>query len=165
MTYDVDISQVDLTALFDLKGSAQELSDWAGTALPPFPTLPNTFTQTGDRKLFWTGEGRWLLRAPIEDEEALLAELRRADAPLQISIVHVSDTLTFFSINGPDAPDVMAIASPLDVHDSVFPANGVSFTEAFGLRALVLRTDGGFELAVDRSFGPMVTEYLARITA
>ena len=163
MTYDVAITPLEISALFDLKGAPADLAAWAGDTLPAFPVQPNTLIRMGERTLLWTGQNRWLLRAPLVEEAALLAVLRPEEVPAAISIVHVSDTLSFFAITGPDAAAVMAIASPLDLHADVFPETGATFTEAFGLRALVLRRDGGFELAVDRSFAPMVEEYLGRI--
>ena len=165
MVYDVTIDRLEISALFDLKGPADRLAVWAAAALPPFPERPNTVTHRDARTLIWTGRDRWLLRAPLDHEETLLAVLRPEDAPPEIGIVLVSDTLAFFAITGPGAQDVMAVASPLDLHPRAFPEDGATFSEAFGLRALFLRRAGGFELAVDRSFAAMVAEYLERITA
>ena len=80
-------------------------------------------------------------------------------------MVRISDTLIFFSVSGPEAQDVMAIASPLDTHASVFSSNSATFSEVFSVRALILRTGDAFHLGVDRSYGPMIGDYLARVTA
>lgn len=79
--------------------------------------------------------------------------------------MRVSDTLTFFDITGPDAGEIMSIACPLDLHHTVFGDLDVTFTEVFGLKALLLRAIGGFEFAVEQSFGDMIADYLARATA
>lgn len=165
MAYDVTIRRQDMSALFDLKGGAQDLSGWAGAALPPFPGAPNTLMRSGDRSLIWIGPDHWLLRAPLAEEAKLSNALRVEAAPDEISIVLVSDTLAFFGISGPGADDVMAVATPLDLHTSAFPPDGASFTEAFGQKALVLRASDGFEVAVERSFADMTADYLSRITA
>lgn len=90
---------------------------------------------------------------------------RLHSAPVDISIVLVSDTLKFFNIDGPDADQIVAIACPLDIHPSVFPHHGATYTEAFGLKALLMRVPGGFEIAVESSFADMIDDYFVRATA
>ncbi len=165
MRYDVKCTRGGLSALFDLKGSQADLWGWAGDHLPPMPERPNTLTRTGGRSLYHIGPGHLILRADIADEETLERALAPAAAPPQVSIVRVSDTLTFFTVTGSDADQVMAIACPLDLHPAVFGDGAVSFTEAFGLKALVLRCAGGFECAVEQSYGDMMQDYLSRATA
>ncbi len=162
MSYDATITRVGAMALFDLKGAQTDLAEWAGEVLPPFPTTPNTAGQKGDAELLHVGRNHWLLRAPLECESEFEMALRPEIAPPEISVVRVSDTQTFFSVTGPDADQIMSIASPLDVHPSVFPENGATFSEAFGLKALILRQPEGFWLAVEQSFGDMIEDYLAR---
>ena len=58
--------------------------------------------------------------------------------------------------------DIMKIASPLDFDFSIFKENYVTFSEVFGIRALIKRRDDGFEFGVDQSFGNMISDYLAR---
>ncbi len=162
MAYAAEISRVGAMALFDLKGAQEALADWAGEALPPFPSKANTSVAKGDMDLLSIGRDHWLLRAPLEREAELDSALKLGDAPPEISIVRVSDTHTFFSITGPDAEQIISIASPLDVHISVFPENGATITEAFGLKALTMRQSDGFWLAVEQSFGDMIEDYLNR---
>ena len=136
-----------------------------GAGLPPFPEIPNSYRELDDLSLCWIAPERWLLCAPIDDEEHLLAMTRPDAAPLEISIVQVSDTLCFFDIGGPDAGEIVSIATPLDHHASVFPASAVSYTSVFGLKGLVLRRASGFEIAVESSFADMLEDYLARANA
>jgi len=165
MPHDVTIARLDMQALFDLKGRAADLARWIGPDLPALPDRPNTSTKGGGRSLMLIGPDHWLLRADLEDEAALDALLRPADAPDDISIVRVSDTLAFFRLTGPDAGEIMAIACPLDLHPSRFGADAACFTECFGLKALLTRCDGGFDLAVEQSYGAMTAEVLARASA
>ncbi|PUB12053.1 sarcosine oxidase subunit gamma [Yoonia sediminilitoris] len=164
MPYDVTFTRLETQALYDLKGPQAALRDWAGDALPDFPNRPNSKTETGGAALMFIGPDHWILRAELDAEDALEAALRPADAPPEISIVRVSDTLAVFRITGPDAVEVLAIACPMDLHESCFGADAASFTEAFGLRSLVTHCKGGFDIAVEQSFGPMVADYLTRIT-
>ena len=165
MDYDVDIERLGLSTVIDLQGVGDAIRDWVGSDLPPFPEQPNTATEAGGLSLYWIAQERWLLRAAIERENELLSMTRPHKAPTEISLVPVSDTLQFFSITGPDAGDIISIASPLDHHPSVFPDNGVTYTDIFGMKGLVVRKPDGFEIAVERSFGDMIADYLARATA
>jgi sarcosine oxidase gamma subunit len=63
-------------------------------------------------------------------------------------------------IRGSESNEILFIASPLDIHPTVFSLNGASYTEAFSLMAFVIRQKDRFDLAVERSFGDMLEEYL-----
>jgi len=165
MIYDVAIKRRGISALFDLKGKAEDFAPVLSTLGLAFPETANTSARAGERELYWIGVDHWLLRAPLEEEQDLEEIFDAAPGAENASIVPISDTLALFEVSGPDARQILAIASPLDCHPSVFPENGVTYTEAFGLKALVIRRDSGFELAVDQSFGPMVADYLDRATA
>ncbi len=165
MRYDVSIARRGAFALFDLKGSEGSVRSWAGDALPSLPDRPNSRTEKDGTDLFFIGRDHWILRARLDREETFEVQLKPADCPPDISIVNVSDTMAFFQITGPDADQVMAIACPLDLHKSVFAPDAVTFTEVFGLKALVLRLEIGFEFAVEQSFGDMIDDYLTRATA
>ncbi|MEM7317509.1 MAG: sarcosine oxidase subunit gamma [Pseudomonadota bacterium] len=164
MPYDAAVIRLPVLALFDLQGTPEALSAWA-TSLPGFPDQPNTLTRAGPDELCHVGPNRWLLRSAIDREDALQASLRPDEAPPEISIVPVSDTLTFFRVTGPDALNVLSIGCPLDLHPDMFGPDAVSYTEFFGLRALVLRCTGGFDIAVEQSYGDMIADCLSRAMA
>ena len=165
MSYDVQITRLPLNALFDLKRVATAIKSWAGLGLPALPNLPNTRTRQDAVELFYIGRDHWIVRAPLDQEELLENQFKPANCPADISIVRVSDTLTFFRITGLQAGEIMAVACPLDLHESEFGPDAVTYSEVFGLKALVMRCDGGFEFAVEQSFGDMVEDYLARAIA
>ncbi|MGI9367469.1 MAG: sarcosine oxidase subunit gamma [Ruegeria sp.] len=165
MSYDVTIERCGLKALFDLKGAPEAVSQWAGDALPSLPLRPNCRTEKDGIELFHIGRDHCITRASLAQEDAMEARLKPTDCPPDISIVRVSDTMTFFRIVGPDAGQVMSIACPMDLHDSVFRTDAVSYTEVFGLKALVMRCQDGIEFAVEQSFADMVEDYLIRATA
>lgn len=162
MAYDVNIRRIGSCAVIDLQGDAQAIVDWVGSELPPLPQQPNRFTRSGTLQLCWIGPERWLLRADLDQEQRLLAMTRPGAAPLEISIVQVSDTLCFFELDGAEASDIVSIACPIDHHPAAFPQDGVSYTSIFGVKGLLGRSANGFEIAVESSFADMIEDYLAR---
>lgn len=163
--YDVQVERLPIQALFDLRGQRDDLADWCGHALPDFPGAPNTLAERYGVSMAWLGPDRWLLRGALAEEAGLTEALRPGDAPPEISIVQISDTMGFFRITGPDAADLMTIGCTLDLHPAVFPENGASFTELFSLKALVLRCPGGFDVGVEQSYGAVVAEYFRKALA
>jgi len=162
MRYQVTLDNAKSCGVLDLQGSYQALSHWPSATNFTFPELPNTFVTFGPQTLYWVGRQHWLLRTELAQEQSLLALANKPDIPDEVSVVQVSDSLSFLRIRGPDADQVLSIASPLDIHKSVFPENGASYSEAFGIKALVIRCADGFELAVDRSYLDMIEDYLTR---
>jgi heterotetrameric sarcosine oxidase gamma subunit len=164
MGYDVQIRQLETNAVIDLQGPAPALKKWLKTGLPSFPELPNSASTSDGLSLYWIAPERWLLRSVIDNEDRMLEMTQPASAPIDISVVLVSDTLRFFEIVGPDAGEIISTASSMDHHLSVFPQNGVSYTNIFGIKGLLIRIEEGFEIAVESSFADMIGDYLARAT-
>ena len=160
MAYNVKIHRRLLNALFDIKGSIADVKAHLKEHISSFPTEPNSYISQGDWKVFYVGLNHWILMAPIIDEQELTCSLKPHDSPASVSIVLISDTLTFFHLDGPDAFDIMSIACPLNLNNDAFTAESVTFSEMFGLKALIFRDGHGFQFAVDQSFGEMVSEYL-----
>lgn len=160
--YDVAIDGPMHFAMFDMRGRRAAVTEWCGVALPPLPDRPLSASHAGEDTLLWLAPERWLLVAPPAREDALAAALRSDAAPVDVSIVEISDAMTFFEVSGRDAAEVMAVASPLDIRPDRFGRDGATLTEAFGLSALVQRTPGGFRIGWDSSYGDMAADYLAR---
>lgn len=162
MSYDVTMTRQPISAVFDLKGPREAVQNWLGEAAPALPDRMNSRVSEGGVSLYHIGPEHWLLRADIAREDALLAALKPDSAPSRISILRISDSLTFFAIEGSDADQIMSIACPLDLHPTKFDHASVSFSTAFGTKALVVRTERGFEIGADASYADMITEYLDR---
>ena len=163
MIYDVSIKPLPTVALVDLKGSARDISPRLQRLGLPEPA-PGRAAALGAVAVVRAACEHWRVRGPLEDEERLLSTLLEDAAAADTLIVPVSDAYAFFGISGPHACQIMAIASPLDTDPAAFPADGATFTEAFGQKALVLRCISGFEVAFERSYAPMVSDYFSRIT-
>ena len=156
MNYQVTITVADLHAMLDLKGDKAFLRTWPALAELTLPTTHNTSEMRASKCVYWIGKQHWLVRASLDQEQALCSIAKSAETIDEISAIMVSDVMSFYRIEGHDSDQVMSIASPLDVHSSVFPKNGVTYTEAFGIKALVVRCEGGYEIGVDRSYLNMI---------
>jgi len=165
MGYDVQIHRLELNAVIDLQGEEKAIKKWLKGKLPPFPETPNTASASDGLELYWIAPERWLLRASIENENQMLEMTQPDSAPVDISIVQVSDTFCFFEIVGTDAGEIISTACPMDHHISVFPDKGVSYTNLFGIKGLLIRVENGFEIAVESSFADMIEDYLIRANA
>jgi sarcosine oxidase subunit gamma len=163
MSYNAQIERLGLFAVVDLKGTQDALKNWIGQNLPEFPATPNSGTARDGLELYWIGADHWLLRAPLDREAKLIETLGISTAPADISAVLISDTLCFYSVRGPDSGQIMAIATPLDVSLQSLTGNGATYSEAFGLKALIICRPGGYELAVERSYGDMTEDCFTRI--
>ena len=164
MGYEVNIHRLELNAMIDLQGTAQAIGNWVGNCLPPLPDKPNSASAGNGLSLYWVAPERWLLRSGIVYEERMLEMTKANSAPVDISVVLVSDSFRFFKIIGADAGEIVSTACSMDHHLCVFPQNGVSYTNIFGIKGLLIRIDEGFEIAVESSFADMTADYLARAT-
>ena len=160
MVYEVKINRQRISALFDIKGNLLDVKELLVSLFQKIPEEANTFTSNNGKTLMYIGRDHWMLRAQIEEEEELNRLLKRGATLRNTSVVLVSDTLTFFSVSGVGAKDIMAIVSSLDFYETKFRENSVTFSEVFGIKALIKRVENGFEFGVDQSYVDMVEDYL-----
>lgn len=162
MAYQASIQTLPPCAVIDLRGSADDIAPrLQALGLPA--SVAGRAVHSGTTELIKAGPEHWLLLAPLDQEDRLLHALQVATLAADSLVLGVSDLYQFFAIEGVDARQLLAVASPLDADPPAFPINGATFTEAFGLRVLLLRRPYGFDLAVERSYTPMLQEYFARI--
>ena len=163
MSYQINIEKQGLSAIFDIKGNASAVSQRLSHLGLPMPTVANTASAGGGQHLCWIGEEHWLLLAPADQENQLLDSLALNDPALDSRIVHVSDFYSVFTVVGKQADDIMAIAGPLDTRPAKFADNGATYSELFGIRALIIRQADGYIIAVERSYADMITAYFDKV--
>ena len=121
-----------------------------GVALPRPSGL---VSGNGSLMVFGLGPDEWLVRVAPDEEDEWLARLEEAAAGSSSAVVLVSDAWCVFTVTGPDTLDVLAQATGVDVHPSVFPA-GRAVRAAFArISALIHRLDDRptFQVYVDSS--------------
>jgi len=163
MGYQISIERQTLRAVFDIKGVENAVASRLSGLGLALPSEKNSISKANDITLCWIGKDHWLVLAPVEMETQLQTSLTPDDPALDCRVVLVSDVYAFFGITGPQANDIMAIASPLDTRLKTFPENGATFSELFGIRALILRQPNGFTVAVERSYADMIAAYFSKV--
>jgi heterotetrameric sarcosine oxidase gamma subunit len=159
MSYDAVITGLPPTAIVDLRGPAATVTALLAETALPLPHGPNRFAEAGGVAVAFVARQHWLLLASLEREDELVAAL---NVEGDVGAVLVSDAYAGFGVAGPGAGHILAQASPLDVHPSVFPQDGASFTEFFGQKALLMRRGGSFECRIDSSYRSYVADFLSR---
>ena len=169
MSYRVEVSRRPGCTLFDLRGPAGSADTVFKRLRTAAPVRPNTVRASGTWAVYWTGPRRWLLREDYglpagSPGAATPASLAGDEAPLDISMVDVSDAYVRFSVAGPDALDVMSQATPLDLDPGTFPDGSASYTEFFGTTTLTECVSAGtsFVVFVERSYADYVEACLRR---
>ena len=158
MGYRVDIRGPERPALISLRVGAAGMPAMEralGVRLPG-PTEP--VSGNGTVTVFGLGPDEWLVRVSPDDEEAWLAALEEAAAGSFSAVVLVSDAWRVFTLAGSESLDVLAQATGVDVHPSVFPA-GRAVRAAFArITALIHRFDDrpSFDVYVDASLARYV---------
>lgn len=160
--YDAITRVLPLRAVIDVKGRRDDVAPRlrrVGLAVPE----PGRLSSAGALDVLQAGPAHWMLLAPLHEEERLLQELLAQSPAADTLILAVSDAYQFLALQGPQARELLAIASPMDLAPVAFLTGSATFTEAFGQKALLLLRESGFELAFERSYSPMVQDYLSRI--
>lgn len=162
MAYQATTRNLPQCAVIDLKGSADDIAPRLQSLGLPTPVAGRA-VRSGAMELLKAGPEHWLLLAPLDQEDRLLHALQANALAADSLVLGVSDLYQFFAIEGVDARQLVAVASPLDAGPVAFPADGATFTEAFGQRVLLLRRPQGFDLAVESSYASMFADYFSRI--
>jgi len=162
MAYQATTRSLPQCAVIDLKGPAADIEPRLQALGLPAAVVGRA-VRGGAVELIKAGREHWLLRAPLKQEDRLLHALQVKTLAADSLVLGMSDLYHFFAIEGTDARQLVAVASPLDADPVAFPDDGATFTEAFGLKALLLRRPNGFALAIERSHAPMLAEYFSRI--
>ncbi len=165
----VQIRELPMRLVFDLKGSVEDVRDAAGfesgrsaldllgdtedvrraAGFVPMPSSVNTRQELDDLAIHWVGPEWWLLTGPLGRERELTARLRKYRDKTDLLALNVSDLYSFVEISGKGTGDVLSSATSLDRRRI---GNDTStFTEVFGQRSLLIMKKETCELAFENS--------------
>lgn len=145
------LGMVTIRADFDRAGEA--IAEAAGLSLPGATQI----TSDGSRSLGWMSPDELLLILPVAETAAAMADLEQALSGEHALVADVSDARAVFDVIGPDAADVLAKLSPVDV--AGLQPGSLRRSRAAQTAAAIWRVEGGFRLIGFRS----TADYLALI--
>lgn len=122
------------------------------------PVEANTWSGAADRGALWLGPDEWLLTAPDEARDALLAALGGALRGSHHALVDVSANRTLIGVSGDCARAVLAKGCALDLHARAFAAGRCAQTLLAKAQVILQCGPDMLHLHVRNSFA----DYLAR---
>ncbi|MEO1197744.1 MAG: sarcosine oxidase subunit gamma family protein [Pseudomonadota bacterium] len=145
------------TARFTYRGSVETAGDTFGFTLP---SDINEAQTDSDRTAIRLGPDEWLLIAPDGSQAEIVAAFGKISAPH--SLVDISHRNTSIVVEGRRALDVMATASPLDLHETAFPI-GMATRTILGKAEVILwrQVADRFHIEVWRSFADYLFKLLS----
>jgi sarcosine oxidase, subunit gamma len=122
------------------------------------PTEPCTSAAKGQIAALWLGPDQWLVTCQAHDAPGLIEALGTALADVHAAITDLTDGRAAFRLAGPNARDVLAKGTPLDLHPRAFPPG--SSAQSLLAKASVLihlldddpERGASFDVYVARSF-------------
>jgi sarcosine oxidase subunit gamma len=122
------------------------------------PTEPCTSAAKGQIAALWLGPDQWLVTCQAHDAPGLIEALRTALADVHAAITDLTDGRAAFRLAGPNARDVLAKGTPLDLHPRAFPPGSSAQTLLAKASVLIHLLDddpergASFDVYVARSF-------------
>ena len=118
------------------------------------PKQANTWTESGDFRIYWMGPDEWLIITRTEAEEKLEQDLRDALKGQFSSVTNVSSGQTLLRISGEKARALLQKGCSFDLHPNQFKPGQCAQTLLAKAGVLVAMVDDApvFDLVVRRSF-------------
>ena len=163
--YDVALRRLAPTARFDARGKPEDLAAALGTAGLPVPERRNSsLAGAGQVRVDWLGPQRYVITAPLDQEDAVDSALEAAFAGFAGADVTCStDMVVTFELAGSGAADVLAQGTPLDISPAVLLPASVTGTELWGVGVIVERPAADpqiFRVTVERAYAGYVDGWL-----
>jgi heterotetrameric sarcosine oxidase gamma subunit len=163
--YDVAVRQFAPNARFETRGRPGDLAAALRAAGLPVPERRNSsLAGDGHIRVDWLGPQRYVVTAPLAQEEALGGALEAAFAGFACAdVACITEMVVTFELAGSGAADVLAQGTPLDIGPTAFLAASVTGTELWGVGVIVERPAADpktFRVTVERSYAGYVEGWL-----
>ena len=163
--YDVTLRRLAPCARFETRGKPGDLAAALRAAGLPVPERRNSsLAGDGHVRVDWLGPQRYVVTAPLDQEEAVGSALEAAFAGFaSADVTCITDMVVTFELAGSGAADVLAQGTPLDIGPAAFLAASVTGTELWGVGVIVERPAADpktFRVTVERSYAGYVDGWL-----
>jgi len=155
------IAEVTATAIASVASRRGRLEDVEKAAAGISLVLPGPgrMSQGDPWSAMWSGPGQWLVMAPFDEHEDVVAELEAVFAGAA-SITEQSDAFARFDLTGAEPAAVLERLCPLDVRSMKADDAGRSVVEHVGCHLLCVAPDH-FAVLAPRSFAASLRHALA----
>ena len=163
---DIVLSEIAHRCQINLRGNAVDpaftaaLHSVTGLVLP---AEANSFSSEGALSCLWLAPDEWLIVGSGGGEIEITARLRAALGHLHAAVTDVSEARTTVVIAGPQARDLLAKGTSIDLHPRVFGPGRCVQTGFAGANIVLRQTDDTptFEIIVLNSFAEHLWTWLA----
>lgn len=150
-----EVSSGPVQAVLPYPGQTEKASQVLEAALGLGFPQPGRSATRGDLRVLWAGR-----------EQAFVLGLIPNEAPAQLArhaaVVDVSDAWVVLHLSGPNAEDVLARLTPLNLHPDAFGVGHTARTEVQHMTALLLRLPSAIEIWGMRSMAETMCHDLIR---
>ena len=153
----VSIERVENLSIVSLKVAAKSLDD-ASNRLQ----LASSMTAAGnDPQSLWLGPDRWLLVSNSIAPQVIVRDCNEALVGILHNAVDYSAGLEMLRIAGPDARQLLAAGSGIDLRPGKFPIRSCCRTRLAQIAAVIVAEEPKrFDIYVDRSYGTYMQDWL-----
>ncbi len=164
MLYDAHINRLAMRALFDIRGAATDLEQMAFQLGDSTPQIFHQLKKFESIQCIRLGPRREFVRSELEQEHALSEKLLNLCKGRKLSCVNVSDMYVAYSIDGPDACQLLK--QIVSINLSEFKPRSAVTTEVFELAGILIHSAHNvFQIYVARSYGDYFWNRLKRCRA
>ena len=120
MPYDVEVTEQPMYAVLNLRGGDDARAAFSKALGVDLKDQVSTVTSKGNMHVFTVGPDEWMVTAPSSEEERLESKLRAVVEGMFAAVTIVSDMNKVYRIFGPEARDLLAQATSIDLHSREF---------------------------------------------
>jgi len=162
---DIVLGEIAHRCQINLRGNAVDLAFTAALHSVTGLVLPaeaNSFSSEGALSCLWLAPDEWLIVGPGGGEIEITARLRAALGHLHAAVTDVSEARTTLVVGGPQARDLLAKGTSIDLHPRVFGSGRCVQTGFAGANIVLRQTDDTpiFEIIVLNSFAEHLWTWL-----
>ena len=154
------IRMMNMRALFDVKGTREDVARAVGTS--ELPNRPNTRTENDGYEIYWVGPEYWILSAPLDSEQLWTDRFGEFAGNPDLLAVVVSDLYSILELCGDGAEEIIASLTSLDF--GRLEEDAALFTEVLGQKALLIKREDCCEIAIENSLKDFLLTRLEAVT-
>lgn len=160
------LTEQPLSGKLNLRGNPRDAAFLGAVeqTLVALPAQANTVTRRQSIMASWLGPDEWLITTPLDQVANHAAQLRSALGQSPFALTDVSDYTTTLRLRGPQAAQILATATPLDLRAHAFAPGQCAQTRLGHAGILLWAIDDTptYDIQIRWSFAQYLFDLLAR---